>query len=125
MTVQVRYGGLLSGALLVTQLVFSNSAAAISQDEAAQQIAERFAVEVLDVKAGQIDGQAVWLITVMKPGGNRNDAFQVTRLALDRESGELLPAFRHGTSGYELPERSVQGERIDLRPDALRSGTWR
>jgi hypothetical protein len=117
--------GLLGGGLLVGLLAVSGGAQAIGKDEAAQQIAERFAVEVLDVKSGEIDGQAVWLVTVMKQGGNRNDAFQVTRLALDRDSGALLPAFRHRASGYDLPERPVQGERGDLRPDAMRSGTWR
>lgn len=119
----VRFG--LGCGLLLALVALSSGAAAISKEEAAQQIAERFAVEVLDVKEGQIDGQAVWLVTVMKQGGNRNDAFQVSRLALDRDSGELLPSFRHRTSGYDLPERQVFDYRGDLRPDAPRSGTWR
>lgn len=125
MTLRLGFRGVTGGCLLLTLFALSSGAAAIGKDEAAQQIAERFQVEVLDVKPGEIDGQAVWLVTVMKQGGNRNDAFQVSRLALDRDSGELLPSFRHRTSGYDLPERQVFDYRGDLRPDAPRSGTWR
>lgn len=118
-----RFG--LSGALLLGLLAVSTGAAAISEDEAARQIADRFSVRVLDVKPGKLDGQDVWLVTVMKEGGNRNDAFQVSRLAVDRESGALVPSFRHHESGYELPERQVVTDPTDVRPDAMRSGTWR
>ena len=100
-------------------------AAAIDKDEAARKIAEAYDVQVLKVAESEIDGQPVWLVTLMKGGGDRNDAFLVTTLAVDRESGELVPSFRHLESGYELPPRPGGGDTDALRPDAMRSGVWR
>ncbi len=75
----------------------------MSADTASKQIGERFDVEVLKVRPGEIDGRKVWLVTVMRPGGDSNAAFQVHLLAVDQESGELVPSFRHHTDGYSLP----------------------
>ena len=100
-------------------------AAAIDKDEAARRIAETYDVEILKVEEGEVAGQAVWMVTVMKGGGNRNDAFQVSTLAVDRDSGELVPSFRHRASGYDLPPSPGGGDTETLRPDAMRSGTWR
>lgn len=96
----------------------------VSRDQAAAGIASDYGVEVLRVEPGEIDGQAVWLVTVMKPGGAYNTAFQVTTLAVDRASGDLVPAFRHGPSGAR-GTADPRGMRIDRRPDAARSGKWR
>jgi len=65
------------------------------------------------------------MVTVMKAGGNSNDAFQVTTLAVDQDSGNLVPAFRHGPTGYALPDAANRDTRIEQRPDATRSGPWR
>ncbi len=97
----------------------------ITQEEAAKSVSEAFAVRVLKVREGEFDGQAVWLVTVMKDGGERNDAFQVTTLAIDRETGQLVPAFRHLASGYLLPGIDSKESKTGLRPDAARSRTWR
>lgn len=113
----------LAAGLVVTAL--SNPAAAISSEDAGRKVAEEFSVTVLRVRAGVLDDTPVWLVTVMKAGGNRNDAFQVTTLAVDQESGELVPSFRHGASGYTLPEVQGRSTRIEQRPDAMRSGPWR
>lgn len=85
--------------------------AAVSQEAAAKSIAERYGVQVLKVRAGERDGRKVWLVTVMQPGGNSNGAFQVHLLAVDQESGELVPSFQHRTSGYTLPPLPPGGER--------------
>ena len=102
------------------------AAAAMSEDEASRLISERFDVQVLKVRAGEIDDRPVWLLTVMRGGGTRNDAFQVSTLAVDQETGELVPAFRHRESGYDLPAvRSGSGKSIQ-RPDAARARRiWR
>lgn len=77
--------------------------AAVSQEEAAERIAESYDVEVLSVRAGERAGRQVWLVTVMMPGGNRNNAFQVHVLAVDQETGELVSSFQHHADGYSVP----------------------
>ena len=103
--------GLLAGAALAAAWFIPPVLAAVSQDAAAKQIAERYEVEVLKVRAGELDGRKVWLVTVMQPGGDSNGAFQVHLLAVDQETGELVPSFRHGASGYTLPPLPPGGAR--------------
>ena len=115
----------LAAAILLGGVGLTDPAAAISEDEAARNVAEAYDVQVLRVVEDEIDGQAVWLVTVMKGGGDRNDAFQVSTLALDRQSGELVPSFRHRASGYDLPPKPASGDTESVRPDAMRGGVWR
>jgi hypothetical protein len=110
---------------LLAGSVFSGSAAAqVTEQEAKRQIEETYDVEVLAVREDEIDERAVWLVTFMVPGGNSNSAFMVSSLAVDQETGDLVPSFRHNASGYELPG-GLRGDKAGLRPDAMRSGTWR
>jgi hypothetical protein len=111
--------GLVSGTLAVAP-----ARAQIDKDQAAANIARDFDVEILRVRPGEIDGTQVWFVTVIRPGGNYNTAFQVTTLAVDQASGELVPAFRHGPNGA-VGTASPVDTRIDRRPDSSRSGTWR
>ena len=76
-------------------------------------MAETFDVQVLRIRAGQIGDRRVWLITVMNRGGDFNTAFQVNTLAVDQATGEMVPAFRHRSSGYELPAAAPGSERRD------------
>jgi hypothetical protein len=100
-------------------------AAAMSQEEVKATIAERYEVEVLKVEPGTLDGQRVWMVTVMEPGGTSNAAFRVARLAVDRESGELVPAFRHDRSGYDLPPGGGRFTRDITRPNRAAGTVWR
>ena len=100
-------------------------AAALSGEEAAARIEADYEVKALRVRPGTIDGTAVWLVTVMKPGRDSNDAFQVTTLAVDQVTGALVPAFRHGPSGPARPP-DASPSMIEQRPGVLRSGdVWR
>lgn len=114
----------LPAALLAASLFCGTAAAEVTEQEAKRQVEEAYDVEVLKVREGEIDGRAVWLVTVMLPQGDFNTAFMVSRLAIDRESGDLVPAFRHRESGYDLPG-GLRGDKAGLRPDAARSSTWR
>ena len=114
--------GLVAAAL--TLAVAVPAQAQVSRDQAAARIASDYGVEVLRVRPGQIHGKAVWLVTVMQPGGAYNTAFQVTTLAVDQASGDLVPAFRQGPSGA-VGNATPRDIRTDRRPDASRSGTWR
>jgi len=75
------------------------AAATMTESEAVRMIKETYDVEVLRTRTGQIEGPQVWLLTVMNRGGDFNTAFQVNTLAVDQETGRLVPAFRHGPSG--------------------------
>ena len=114
-------------ALLAGVVLLSPSAlrAEVGEAEAAAKIAEEYGVRVLKVREGEIDGAAVWLVTVMKGGGDKNDAYMVTTLAVDRNSGELLPIFRHRPSGYDLPAGPSRGDKVGIRPDAHHGRAWR
>jgi hypothetical protein len=102
---------LACAAVLTAAPLLPAAQAAVSQDAAAKRIAETYDVEVLKVQAGERDGRQVWLVTVMLPGGNRNNAFQVSVLAVDQETGELVSSFQHGSSGYSLPPLPPGAER--------------
>lgn len=98
--------------------------AQISGDAAAARIAKEYDVQVLRVRPGQADGTPVWLVTVMIPGGNSNAAFQVNTLAVNRQTGELVPSYRQGVHGPVEPGGAVSTQ-AERRPSAMRSGTWR
>lgn len=85
-----------------------------SADEVKKAIAARFGVEVLRVQPVDDNGRPAYLVTVMSPGGNRNDAFQVNRILVDAATAEPVSQFRHRTSGYDLPG---DGERRPLTDD--------
>lgn len=110
----------LAGAVLTPH----PAAAVVTADEASARIAAEFKVDVLRVKSDQIEGAAVWLITVMTPGGDSNDAFQINVLAVDKITGDLVPAFRHSVNGVK-PDGGAASSRSDVNPDVLRSRTWR
>ncbi len=98
--------------------------AQVTGEAAKLQVEEAYGVEVLSVSPGEIDDRAVWLLTVMVPEGDSNAAFMVTRLAVDQETGDLVPSFRHRASGYDLPG-GLRDDKSGLRPDTARGGPWR
>lgn len=103
--------GLVIAGALIQAAAAGIAQAAVSQEAAAARIKRDYGVEVLKVRAGQVDGHKVWLVTVMEPGGNRNNAFQVNTLAVDQDSGALIPSFRHYADGYSLPPLPPGAER--------------
>ena len=114
---------LAASVLLAT--VPGRALAAVSEADAVENIEATYGVRALKVRSGEIDGRDVWLITVMNPGGDSNSAFQVNTLAVDKESGQLVPSFRHGTSGYVLPDARPRDDKFGRSPEAMRSRTWR
>ncbi len=107
-------------------LLAAPAASALTQEEAAALVTERYGVEVLRTQADQIDGQRVWLLTVMEPGGTSNSAFRVTRLAVDRDTGDLVPSFRHGAnSGYQVPGSGGRFTRDTVQPSRAAGTVWR
>ncbi len=129
MSGKLKIAGLtLLGFLFVVGVVVTNSARAgpkLSPDELKQQIEQTYPVQVLGIRAIKADVKTAYTVTVMIRGGDSNDAFQVTTLAVDATTGVLVPAFRHGPSGPARLGRAFETQ-FERRPSILRSGdVWR
>ena len=98
--------------LLVAAAVLAPRPAWAEMDEkaAAEMVKSAYNVEVLKVRDGMLYSVPVWFVTVMKPGADSNDAFQVTTLAVDKLSGNLVSSFRHGPSGVVLSPGANPGD---------------
>ncbi len=64
--------------------------AEMSVDAVIQQIEADYAVTVLRVKPMTDDGRRVFAVTIMNPGGDFNEAFQVNTIVVDAETGNLV-----------------------------------
>jgi len=82
--------------------------AAQSPEAIKQQIEKSYPVQVLEILEVKSDSQPAYAVVVMNTGGNFNEAFQVNTLVVDAETGQLIRQFRHGASGYEVPENAVR-----------------
>lgn len=116
---------LLAVVLLAAGVISHSGLAAVTGEEAAAKIRADYGVEILRVRAGTLDGVPVWLVTVMTPGGEVNDAFQVNTLAVDKDTGQLVPVFRPGLHAPAQPGEGSVDSKLDRRPNSMRSGTWR
>ena len=81
--------------------VLSAADAQVTARQASRQFAESYGVQVLKVRSAEIDGKRVYLLTVMNPKGDFNEAFQVNTVAVDADTGNLIAGFRHRSSGYD------------------------
>ncbi len=92
----------VAAALLVASIGVPSAAdAQVTAQQASRQFAETYGVQVLKVRTGEIGGKRVHLLTVMNPKGDFNEAFQVTTVAVDADTGKLIAGFRHRASGYD------------------------
>lgn len=73
---------------------------AVDKVAASKLIEERYGVKVLRIREAEDEGKLILILTVMKPGGASNDAFQVNTLALDPATGKLIPQYRHTPTGH-------------------------
>ena len=104
------------------------SAQRLTAESAAQGVAETYGVEVLRVREMRAeDGRRAYAVTVMAPGGDANDAFRVTTLLVDAQTGELIPQFRHTPTGHEIsgapsnvPPTEVDGPALRRRSNRPR-----
>jgi hypothetical protein len=111
-------------ACAVACLFAASAGAAVTADEVKKKLESAYPVQVLRLEPGEIDGKPVFLARVMKKTLGGNDAFGVTTLAVDGETGRLIPAFRHHASGYTLPD-SQGGEPKEINVPESGMTTWR
>ncbi len=99
--------------------------AALSADQVAAAITEAYGVSVLKIVAAEDEGRTVYWVTIMNPGGDFDEAFQVNTLLVDADTGKLVSGFRHRASGYDAnPAASFDVNRH--APDSLSWGfVWR
>lgn len=110
-------------ALLCLALVASASPASaqLSAEEAGKKLAEAYPVRVLDVRPVEHDGRAVYAARVMRIGPDAGSAaFQVTTLLVDPATGDLVPTFGHGPTGYSTSATDSHAPRIDSSGSEMR-----
>lgn len=93
-----------------------------------QQIRERIAaelnVEVLEVRAAEIERGPAYAVKIMNPPGNSNSAFMVGTLLVDAESGEVLGrAQDFPTFSESMP--LVRDPDVDAAGPEMRRRTYR
>ena len=97
----------------------------VTKESVEQSLEESYPVQVLKIVEGEIDGTAAWIVTVMNEGGDFNSAFQVTTLAVDRQTGDLIPSFRPGASGYQGSPGTALSPGSEIHPNQMQNGPWR
>jgi hypothetical protein len=98
--------------------------AAPTREDVREQAAEAFGAEVLRMEEATLDGRAVWLVTLMRQGGDDNAAFSVDTVAFDAETGEPLRAHPPRWRGSGSESRRETGI-MEKRPEVLRDRPWR
>ncbi|PIW27927.1 MAG: hypothetical protein COW30_08915 [Rhodospirillales bacterium CG15_BIG_FIL_POST_REV_8_21_14_020_66_15] len=89
----------LIGAVTAAAVVFANTgpANAMTSTEVSAKVAKDSSVTVLKIEPKTQEGRAVYAVTIMRPGGNRNDAYQVNKIIVDQKTGE--PVLQFDTEG--------------------------
>jgi hypothetical protein len=109
-------------AFTLALLLAGSAAQAASPEEVKKKIEGAYPVQVLKVEPTDVNGKKAYSVRVMRKDGG-NAAFSISTLAVDAETGALLPAFRHRASGYELPD-AIEGDARQIWVPAQGS-TWR
>ena len=99
MTRNRRFAAALGLAVIAATAVTTPAAAQVTAKQVSTAIAAEFGVRVLKIRKSRLDGAPVFLVTVMNPGGDFNEAFQITTMAVDVKTGKLVSGFRHLSSG--------------------------
>lgn len=107
LTIGLAFGGCMFASSVLAAKNFTEDEAQV-----ANKLQKAYGVKILRIRPGQIDGKPVYIVTVMNPAGNSNAAFQVTTLAVDKNSGELVSQYRQtptgqrhsGANSYNTPD---------------------
>ena len=122
-------GLLMAGALAAPALAQTAPAptALKSPDEIKQIVEKTYNVQVLRVtELAPEDGPPAYRVAAMMPGTAGNAAYMVNTLTVDAATGIPLPPFRHGASGYALPQGGTfEPNRTSLNPAVARGHIWR
>jgi hypothetical protein len=98
-------------------------AADLTPEAVKQQVEKAYPVQVLRVDPAEQEGKRIYSVRVMDKSGAGNGGFTVTTLIVDAASGRLLPVFRHGVSGYSVPD-AIYGDPRQVNVP-YKGSTWR
>ncbi len=95
--------GIAAAALFGAALAFgaSPAEAALSADHVKRQVETRYGVTVLRIKPVTEQGRSAYAVTIMNPGGDFDEAFQVNTLVIDAETGRPIIQYRQGLRGIQ------------------------
>ena len=79
----------------------SPAGAALSADQVKRQVETRYGVTVLRIKPVTEQGRGAYAVTIMNPGGDFDEAFQVNTLVIDAETGRPIIQYRQGPGGLQ------------------------
>lgn len=97
----------------------------MSEQQLRAGIERTYNVRVLKMRPGNVAGRRAFIATVMNPGGDFNEAFQVNTLAIDAATGKLISGFRHRPSGL-IANQSPSYRTGRQSADSFRQGfSWR
>jgi hypothetical protein len=111
-------------AFLCVLLLVSAAQAGVTADEVKKRLEQAYPVQVLKVAPADVDGRAAFAARVMSKDTRTNGSFAVWTLMVDGDTGELLPAFRHHASGYDIPD-TVTGDPHEINVPEQGAKTWR
>ena len=105
----------------------ANAPAKFSTEEAAaaKKLTDTYSVRVLRIRSGEINGTPVYIVTVMNPAGDFNSAFQVTTLAVDKNSGALISQVRQTSTGQRHSGAEGRRSSADASGTVIRQQTER
>ena len=88
----------------------------MSESAARKAIELAYGVQVIGVEAGDKDGWQFFAVRVMNPAGDFNEAFMVSVLVVDRQTGKIVRQYRQGDNGAESSGPERRGVRADTGP---------
>ena len=121
----VRLAALGAALVVILALGTGPAGAAMTEAEVTRMIEETYGVQVLRVRAERLDEDWVWLVTVMNPPGDFNEAFQVNTLAVDRASGNLISQYRYTGTGHVLSGADSRSPSTDESGAVIRQRSTR
>lgn len=106
------------GAALAAFVMATGAAAKMPVEDVTAAVEREYDVEVLRVVEVDLAGRTVYAVTVMNPGGDFNEAFQVNTLAIDPETGALILQDRLAP-GAGTPRTIDEGSGAVIRRDSV------
>ncbi len=92
-------GAALAVVFGATLALGATPAGALSADQVKRQVETRYGVKVLRIKPMTEQGRSAFAVTIMNPGGDFNEAFQVNTIVIDAETGRPIIQYRQGPGG--------------------------